>query len=59
MSSSTNEYRNMLTKPTKMLTSQFKISFNLVLNMIYSYQNEENFNTEKLKNFIKKSMMCA
>ena len=26
-----NEYRNMLTGPPKMLTSQFKISFNLIL----------------------------
>jgi len=34
MESSCNEYRTMLTGAPKMLTSQFKISFNLILNIL-------------------------
>ena len=29
-----NDYRNMLTGPPKMLKSQFKISYNLILNIL-------------------------
>ena len=36
-----NEYRNMLTGPPKMLTSQFKISFNLILSIISASNDSE------------------
>ena len=40
-----------------MLTSQFKLSFNLLLNIIASNNDIDNFDFKLLKNFIDKSFM--
>lgn len=52
-----NEYKKMLTGSPKMLTSQFKLSFNLLLNIIASNNDIDNFDFKLLKNFIDKSFM--
>ena len=53
-----NTYRNMLTGPPKMLISQFKISFNLILNIIAT-QGETLANRidEQLITFMEKSFV--
>ena len=58
ISSSCNDYRNMLTGSPKMLTSQFKISFNLILNII-STSNANLLHTidHKLITFMEKSFI--
>jgi len=62
---SSNSYKNMLTGGAKLLTSKFKISFNLILNIIYSKSlntNRDNNNCEKelfaeVQKFVGKSMI--
>ena len=58
MTSSPNEYRNMLTGPPKMLTSQFKISYNLIISIISANKNNLLHNIDNgLINFMEKSFM--
>jgi superfamily II RNA helicase len=60
-----NEYKKIVTGSPKMLKSQFKISFNLVLNVIASNKNIENisdntsndYDFNKLKEFMEKSFI--
>ena len=54
---SVNQYKKMMTGGAKMLTSKFKISFNLLLNIIYSNDWSEDFNIENFKEFVGKSMI--
>tara|TARA_B100001057_G_scaffold58215_3_gene51631 strand:+ start:8137 stop:10701 length:2565 start_codon:yes stop_codon:yes gene_type:complete len=58
MNSNANEYRNMLTGPPKMLTSQFKISYNLIISIISANKNDllKNVNNG-LITFMEKSFM--
>ena len=51
------EYKKILTGGAKLLTSKFKISFNLILNIIYSNSNNNNFTFIEFKSFIEKSMI--
>ena len=51
------DYKKILTGGAKLLTSKFKISFNLILNIIYQNNNNENFTLEQFKNFISRSMI--
>ena len=51
-----NDYRNMLTGPPKMLKSQFKISYNLILNILNNNNTIES-GEEILINFMEKSFM--
>ena len=58
MTSSPNEYRNMLTGPPKMLTSQFKISYNLIISIISANKNNALTNIDNgLISFMEKSFM--
>ncbi len=58
MTSSPNEYRNMLTGPPKMLTSQFKISYNLIISIISANKNDAVTNIDNgLISFMEKSFM--
>ena len=58
MTSSPNEYRNMLTGPPKMLTSQFKISYNLIISIISANKNNLLHNIDHgLISFMEKSFM--
>jgi superfamily II RNA helicase len=50
-------YKKILTGGAKLLSSKFKISFNLILNIIYSNNWREDFNKEEFKAFIEKSMI--
>lgn len=50
-------YKNLLCGSAKLLTSQFKISFNLILKIIYSNTWEDNFCIEDFKKFVSKSMI--
>lgn len=50
-------YKKMMTGGSQEITSQFKISFNLILNIIYSNSWDEDFNIDKFKAFISKSMI--
>ena len=50
-------YKKILTGGAKLLTSKFKISFNLILNIIYQNNSNENFTLEEFKNFISRSMI--
>jgi len=50
-------YKKILTGGAKLLSSKFKISFNLILNIIYSNNWREDFNKEEFKSFIEKSMI--
>jgi len=52
-----NNYKNLLCGSAKLLTSHFKISFNLILKIIYSNSWEDNFSIEDFKNFVGKSMI--
>ena len=57
-----NEYKKIVTGSPKMLKSQFKISFNLVLNVIASNKNNSNkidneYDFNKLKEFMEKSFV--
>ena len=53
-----NQYKNMLTGPPKMLISQFKISFNLILSIISSQgQSLANKIDNELINFMEKSFV--
>jgi len=54
---SVNEYKKIMTGGSQQLTSQFKISFNLILNIIYSNTWDDDFNIDKFKSFISKSMI--
>ena len=53
----TNNYKNILLGGAKLLTSQFKISFNLILKIIYSNTWENNFTIDDFKKFIEQSMI--
>ena len=58
MNSNPNEYRNMLTGPPKMLTSQFKISYNLIISIISANKNNLLHNIDNgLISFMEKSFM--
>ncbi len=50
-------YKNLLCGSAKLLTSQFKISFNLILKIIYSNTWDDDFSIQDFKNFIGKSMI--
>lgn len=50
-------YKKILSGGAKLLTSKFKISFNLLLKIIYSNQDKDDFNIEQFKQFIGKSMI--
>ena len=50
-------YKKILIGGAKLLTSKFKISFNLILNIIYQNNKNENFTLEEFKNFISRSMI--
>lgn len=53
-----NEYRNMLTGSPKMLTSQFKVSFNLILSIISANSNNlERAIDNTIITFMEKSFM--
>ena len=52
----TNSYKNILLGGAKLLNSKFKISFNLILKIIYSNNWHDNFTVEDLK-FIGQSMI--
>jgi len=53
-----NEYRNMLTGSPKMLTSQFKVSFNLILSIISSNANNLSHTIDNMIiTFMEKSFM--
>lgn len=51
-----NEYKKMITGPPQMLTSKFKISFNLILNIL---QSNPDIGFEQLNNFINKSLISV
>jgi len=53
----TMNYKNLLCGSAKLLTSQFKISFNLILKIIYSNTWDDNFCIEDFKRFVSKSMI--
>ena len=58
MPARSNEYRNMLTGSPKMLTSQFKISFNLILSIISANSSDvENTIDNIIISFMEKSFM--
>lgn len=61
ITSSPNDYKNMLTGPPKMLTSQFKISYNLIISILSSNSHDNNNDlsniTNQLINFMEKSFM--
>ena len=52
-----NTYRAMLTGPPKMLSSQFKISFNLILNMNASNNSNNNLLMDEIIRFMKNSFV--
>lgn len=52
-----NTYRAMLTGPPKMLTSQFKISFNLILNMNARNNSNNNSLMNEIIHFMKNSFV--
>ena len=49
-----NNYKNLLCGNAKLLTSQFKISFNLILKIIYSNTWDDDFSIEDFKKFVGK-----
>jgi antiviral helicase SKI2 len=51
-----NEYKKMITGPPQMLTSKFKISFNLILNIL---QTNPDIGFEQLNDFVNKSMISV
>jgi len=53
----TETYKKILCGGAKLLKSHFKISFNLILKIIYSNEGIDSFNIEYLKKFINKSMI--
>lgn len=53
----TNSYKNILLGGAKLLNSKFKISFNLILKIIYSNNWHDNFTVEDFKKFIGQSMI--
>ena len=58
---SSNSYKNMLTGGAKLLTSKFKISFNLILNIIYSKSlnnNRDDSNRDDSNNDNKKNLFA-
>jgi len=52
-----HDYKNMLTGPPRQLTSQFKISYNLILNIIYSNKGLLHALDNKLLAFVEKSFI--
>lgn len=51
-----NEYKKMITGPPQMLTSKFKISFNLILNVL---QSNPEIGFEQLNHFVNKSLISV
>lgn len=51
-----NEYKKMITGPPQMLTSKFKISFNLILNVL---QSNPEIGFEQLNGFVNKSLISV
>ena len=54
---SSNGYKSILTGGPKLLNSKFKISFNLILNIIYSNGNSLEFDNKEFIKFLEKSMI--
>lgn len=52
-----SEYKNMLTGPPKLLKSQFKISYNLILNIIHANEGPLHVLDKKLLDFAEKSFI--
>lgn len=55
-SPTSNEYKNMITGAPQMLSSTFKISFNLILNIL---QSNPNVGFEQLNAFVNKSLISV
>jgi superfamily II RNA helicase len=54
------EYKNMLTGAPQTLTSKFKISFNLILNIIATSNDETNNSTTSfVNNFVEQSLLAS
>lgn len=51
-----SEYKKMITGPPQMLTSKFKVSFNLILNIL---QSNPDIGFEQLNSFVNKSLISV